>query len=191
MLSKEFFNENPVKENSVQRFAYSNLLYDGLEEKATEFSKNLIKRGEGEAELLKKETSPEVLIKMMRGNCDSLNHTLLHSKILEQEEALMPGIIEKLKTSGNDVFIEHTMKLIKKSTKNYCEEVVEIIDDIRSPYALSLACIIIGFMGNEAHIPLLLRKHSELKSLYPRENYEQGALLGLIELRERFKLFVK
>ncbi len=43
-------------------------------------------------------------------------------------------------------------------------------------------------MGNESDVPLLLRKHDELKSLYPSENYEQGALLGLIELRERFKL---
>ena len=124
----------------------------------------------------------------MRGNCDSINYTFLHSKILEQEEILMPMIIEKLKTSVNDVFIEHTIKLIKKAEKNYLEELVEIFNDIRSPYALSLACIIIGFMGNESHIPLLLQKHSELKSLYPGENYEQGALLGLIELRERFKL---
>jgi len=188
MLTKKFFDENPVKEISAQRFAYSFLLYDGLEEVATEFSKNYIKRGKDEAELLKKESSPEVLLKMMRGNCDTLNHTLLHSKILEQEEALMPRIIEKLKTSGNDVFIEHAMKLIKKAKKNYCEELIEIIDDIRSPYALSLACIIIGFMGNESDVPMLLRKHSELKSLYPGEDYEQGALLGLIELRERFKL---
>lgn len=113
----------------------------------------------------------------------------LGSKILEQEETLIPMIIEKLKMSGNDVFIEHTMKLIKKAKKNYCEELVAIIDDIRSPYALSLACIVIGFIGNGSHIPLLLRKHSELKSLYPWGNYEQGALLGLIELKERFKLF--
>lgn len=100
----------------------------------------------------------------------------------------MPIIIEKLKMSGNDVFIEHAIKLIKKTKKNYCEELVTIIDDIRSPYAVSLACIIIGFEGNESHIPLLLRKHSVLKSYYPGENYEQGALLGLIELRERFLL---
>lgn len=65
---------------------------------------------------------------------------------------------------------------------------IKIIDDILSPYALSLACILIGYMGNESDIPLLLRKHAQLKSLYPGEDYEQGALLGIIELRQRFNL---
>jgi hypothetical protein len=188
VLTKKFFDENPVKENSAQRFAYSTYLYDGLEEIVAEFSKDYIKRGESEAEMLKNESSPEVLLKMMRGKCDNLNHTLLHSKILEQEEVLMPMIIEKMKTSGNDVFIEHSMKLIKKAKNNYYGDLIKIIDDIRSPYALSLACIIIGFIGNESDVPLLLKKHAELKSLYPGEDYAQGALLGLIELRERFKL---
>ncbi|ABR47956.1 hypothetical protein Amet_1784 [Alkaliphilus metalliredigens QYMF] len=188
MLNKIFFDENPVKESSVQRFVYSYLLYDGLDEVANQLSKNYIKRGEEEAEMLKNESSSEVLLKMMRGKCDNSNHILLHSKILEQEDVLMPIIIEKLKTSGNNVFIEHTIKLIKKANNNYCGDLIRIIDDIRSPYALSLACIIIGFMGNESDVPLLLRKHAELKSLYPSKSYEQGALLGLIEIRERFNL---
>lgn len=124
----ECFDENPVKEFSAQRLTYS-LLYDDFEEIAPEVSKNYVKRGEDEAELLKKEMSAEALVKMMRGNCDPLNHPLLHSKILEQEETLIPMIIKKLKMSGNDVFIEHTV--IKKAKKNYCEELVAIIDDIR------------------------------------------------------------
>lgn len=62
MLTKKFFEENPVKEISAQRFAYSFLLYDGLEEVATEFSRNYIKRGEEEAEMIRNESSPEVLM---------------------------------------------------------------------------------------------------------------------------------
>lgn len=97
-------------------------------------------------------------------------------------------IIEKLKTSGNNVFIEHSIKLIKKAKTNYCEKLVEMIDEIRSPYALSLVCILIGFLGSESDIELLLRKHAELKSLYRDHDHEQGPLLGIIELRERFNL---
>jgi hypothetical protein len=31
-------------------------------------------------------------------------------------------------------------------------------------------------------------EHSQLKPNYANENFEQGALLGLIEIRERFKI---
>jgi len=188
MLTKKFFKDNPVKENTAQQLVYSILLYDGLEELAVEFSKTQIKRAEEEAEAIKNESSPEILLKLMRGKCDPLNYVLLHTKILEQEETLLPVIIEKLKKSGNDVFIEHSIKLIKKAKTNYCEKMIEIIDEIRSPYALSLVCILIGFLGSESDIELLLRKHAELKSLYADSHYEQGALLGIIELRERFNV---
>lgn len=39
MLTKRFFKDNPAKENTAQQFAYSILLYDGLEELAVELSK--------------------------------------------------------------------------------------------------------------------------------------------------------
>lgn len=37
LLTKQFFNENPVKELASQRFAYSFLLYNGIDEIASEF----------------------------------------------------------------------------------------------------------------------------------------------------------
>jgi hypothetical protein len=84
-----------------------------LEELAVKFSKTQIKRGEEEAEAIKNESSPEALLKRMRGKFDPLNYVLIHMKILEQEETLLPVIIEKLKTSGNDVFIEHSIAITK------------------------------------------------------------------------------
>lgn len=188
MLTKKFLNENPVKDMSAQRLFYSFLFYGELEEKVDSVSRMYIKRDDEEAKLLKQEMLPEDLLKMMRGKCDTLNYSLLHKKVLEQEEIIIPIVLEKIKTSGNDIFIEHTMKILKKSSKNYCDEIVKIIDDIRSPYALSLACVLVGFIGDESHVELLLKEHSKLKSLYPKENYEQGPLLGLIELKERFKI---
>ncbi|HYE83554.1 MAG TPA: hypothetical protein VEG39_15480 [Clostridia bacterium] len=60
------------------------------------------------------------------------------------------------------------------------------MDEIRNPYALSLVCIVIGFIGDETTIPIMHKKYLELKGIYPDENYEQGPLLALAELRARF-----
>ena len=88
LLTKQFFNENPVKELSSQRFAYSFLLYNGIEEIASEFSRTLINRPEAEVEKeqIEKENSPKVLLKMMRGKCDTINQSLLINKVLEHIE---------------------------------------------------------------------------------------------------------
>lgn len=188
ILTKKFFDDNPVKELTTQRILYSVMLYDGIEEFTSEFVRNTMDRGEREEEQIRNENSSEVLLKMMRGKCDTLNHSLLHSKILEHEDELLPKIITMLKTSLNDVFIEHSVKVIGKAQKNCFNDLMQIIDEIRSPYALSLVLVVIGYLGDESAIPKLLEKHSELKKLYSNETYEQGALLGLIELRERFKV---
>ncbi len=42
LLTKKFFEDNPYLENSVQRFIYSTLLYEGLEDLANEIT---IKQG--------------------------------------------------------------------------------------------------------------------------------------------------
>ena len=149
----------------------------------------LVNRQEAEVEKeqIEKENSPEVLLKMMRGKCDPVNQPLLINKVLEHEDLLIPQVIKMLKTSGNDTFIELAVKEIKKAKNNYCEDLLQILDDIRSPYALSLVCILIGYLGTEKDIPILLRIHMELKKTYSNETYDQGPLLALIEMRERFK----
>jgi hypothetical protein len=185
MLTEQFFIENPLKEVSAQRLIYSSMYYEGFEEKTSAYTRTLTNRAEAQRAQLEKEESPEVLFDMMRGKCDIINHMLLIQKILEHEEVLLPQIINSLKTSLNDVFVELAVKTIKKAKNNYCDQLLEILDDIRSPYAVSLVCIVIGFLGNEDAIPVLLKKHKELKA-YKNENYEQGPLLGLYQMDDRF-----
>jgi len=187
MLTKQFFEDNPVKEISAQRLVYSHILYKDIDEITSNVYRKFDNRADEEKEILLKEESLDVLLKMMRGKSDNLNQHLLHQKILENEDILIPQIIEMLKTSGNDVFIENAVKVIAKTRINYCDCLYKILDNIRSPYALSLVCIDIGFLGNEHAVPFLIKKHRELKHLYENENYDQGPLLALIELRERLR----
>ena len=44
----------------------------------------------------------------------------------------------------------------------------------------------LGFIANEDTIPILYNKYFELKRAYVDKNYEQGPLLALYKLSERF-----
>lgn len=123
---------------------------------------------------------------MLRGKCDPINYNILRDKVLEHEDELVPKIVEMLIRSGNEVFIEHAAKIIPKCKTNYSNSLLQILDQIRNPYATSIACIVLGFIGDEEVIPIIHHKYIELKRLYPRENYEQGPLLALSELNVRF-----
>jgi hypothetical protein len=122
----------------------------------------------------------------LRSKCDPLNYGILRDKVIEYEEPLVPRIIDMLVRSGNDVFIEHAARIIPKCKVNYSNELLDILSEIRNPYALSLVCIVIGFIGDEEAIPFMIHKYNELKNTYPHETYEQGPLLALTELDARF-----
>jgi hypothetical protein len=106
--------------------------------------------------------------------------------VLEYEDILVPKIIEMLKTSLNNVFIEQSARILPKCRKNYSKELLEILDVIRNPYALSYVCIVLGCIGDEDVIPIIYNKYFELNRDYKDENYAQGPLLALYELNARF-----
>lgn len=186
LLSKKFFKENPIKQITAQQLVFAKMDSPIIDQIALDISRRFIDRAEEEREKLLKEEDTDVLLKMMRGKCDVMNHSLLHEKVLEQEDILLPKVLEMLKSSGNDIFIENAVNVIVKAKKPYGDELFNILDNIRSPYALSLSCIALGFIGNEEVIPVLMEKFNNFKMLYPNESYEQGPLLGLIKLNERF-----
>lgn len=157
-----------------------------LVEMADEFVKRITNRAEKERLEIIKEEDPDKLIKLLRGTCDVLNYDIMHEKVLENEELLLPRIISMIKTTGNDVFIEHACKIIPKCKSNYSKEILKFIDEIRYPYTLSLICITLGFIGDEDVIPVMYDKYIELKKLYSNENYNQGPLLALYKLADRF-----
>ena len=107
-------------------------------------------------------------------------------RILTHEEIVLPKILEMFKTSLNSVFIENTVKILANTKKDYSEALLKMLDEIRSTYAMSLACITLGFIADEETIPVLMKKFLYFRKLYPEENYDQGPLHGLIKLYERF-----
>ncbi|KAF1084299.1 hypothetical protein SPSYN_02075 [Sporotomaculum syntrophicum] len=186
ILTKKFFKDNLVKDLTVQQFVYAQIETPELSQIASDLVRRFDNRADEERERLLRESDPDILLKMLRGKSDPINHHIVFQKVLEQEEVIIPRILGMLKTSLNVVFIENAVKILANTGKDYLEDLLKILDEIRSPYALSLTCITLGFIADEDAIPVLLKKYNELKNLYPGETYEQGPLYGLIKLNERF-----
>ena len=188
ILTKKFFLDNPVKEFSAAQFVYTQLLMPALLDIASDFARSYNKRAEQERERLQYENNPDILIKMLRGRCDKINMYLLHERVLANEMDVIPRVLEMFKTSINDALIENTVKILARTKNNYSKDILEMFHDIASPYALSLICITIGFIADEDVIPVLMDKFEYFKKHYPDNTYEQGPLLGLFQIDQRFKV---
>lgn len=193
LLTKKFFRDNQYMENSVQQFIYSMLLYEGIEEAASEvlmtkvgLSDERLKQINQEKELIQSEQNPEKIFQLLRKKIDGVNRVDLIKKALEFEEVLLPMVMEKLMRNYHDIFIENSIRLLARSKKDYSPVLKEQYADIRSPYVQSLVCLILGFRGHEDTIPWMLDRFYEMKKLYPGETYDQGPLLALHELNCRF-----
>ncbi len=186
IINKKFFKENQIKDYTAQQLVFAQIDSPELPEMADKLVRNFTNRAELERQEIVEEENPEKIIKYLRGKGDILNYRLLHEKILEKEDLYIPIIMNMIKTTGNDVFIENVVKLLAKSKNNYSKELLEMFSSIKYPYTLSLICVLLGFIGDEDVIPLMYDKYIEFKEYYPAENYNQGPLLALYELAFRY-----
>ena len=193
LLTHKFFRDNPLDEISTQRFVYSILTHNGIEELANEFISEHVDLGaerheriRNEKERIKSEQNPDELLNFLRKNFELNNRVYLVNRVLEYEEELMPKVTEKLIRSDNDHFIDNAIRLLARSEKNYSLLLFKKYNEIRRPYVQSMVCLILGFKGDEEIIPWMMNQYKEMKRLYPDETYNQGPLLALHELRHRF-----
>ena len=61
----------------------------------------------------------------------------------------------------------------------------EMYEEIRNPYAQSMACVVFGVQRIERADSLLLNEFKRMKKEYPQESLFQGPLLGLHILYEK------
>ena len=193
LLPPRFLRENECLESSVQRFVYSMLLYDGLEQIASDMTVEHADLGNERREQIAREKEmilasddPEKIFELLRKNLDNINNTALIGKALDYESEILPMVAEKLIRNSHDTFIENAIRLLAKSNEDYSAPLKEKFDEIRSPYVQSLVCLILGFRAGEDIIPWMMDRYIKLKKLYPEETYDQGPLLALYELNARF-----
>ena len=124
--------------------------------------------------------SPDQIIRFMRRHTDPINQHILVDKALEYEDEIVPEIVNRLKTSMNDGFIETAIRILAKCNYNAADEVIQYYNDMRSPYAQSMALVLLGFIADEKYTPWFIEQYNDLKRLYPNENYSEGAYYGLV-----------
>lgn len=190
-LSRGFFKSNPPKKISAAQIEYTFLSQPDILEKMSSVSEKMGIDMDGlyrQQDEIQRETDPEMLLTWMRRDIFGANKIILRRRALEFEEAIMPLVKRRLLTSFVDSFIENAVRLFVHSEQNTTEWIIEHFNDIRNPYAQSMLCLVLGFRADEAHIPWLLDVHRAMKNDYPGESFDQGPLLALYELNERFQL---
>lgn len=186
ILTERFFNENLDKGVNPQYLFYMQIENPELINISESIVRGLLKHTEVEAKRIQQENNIDELLRMLQGDCNVVNYEILHKKVLVFEDEIIPKIIKILINTDNDAFIEHASSIFTKCKRNYTNELIDILDDIKNLYAVSLICITLGFIGDEKIIPILYKKYLDLKDIAKNETYEQGALLGLKKLKERF-----
>lgn len=91
----------------------------------------------------------------------------------------MPLILKRMLTSGHDVFIENAATIFAIATTKYVDQLYDVFNEIRNPYAKSLACLAFGIKKKMEYTPLLLEQYKLIKQERPDRDYEQGPLLAL------------
>lgn len=188
LLTNKFFRENPIDEISAQNFVYISLEVEEFNELAEAVARKMTDRAEEQIKEIQEENDPDKLFKLLRGGCDTLCQEVLRERVLEFEDILVPRILTAYERTLNEVFAENACRILAKCKENPSKDILEIYENIRSPYALSLISITLGFIGDEKCIPVLYEQFQEFKKSHKNENYEQGPLIGLLKLRDKFKI---
>jgi len=194
-LLEEFFKTNKLSGNtpSAQALVHFYIKLDDspeaadrinsmLSEMTYQFKPERKSESSPEKSEIESATSYEQVIRIMRRGADPMNHDVLISKAMDFEDEIVPDMVARLKTSMNDSFIEIATRALVKSNSNVTDDIVGYYDDMRSPYAQSVALILLGFKADETLIPWLIEKYDELKKRYPNKSYCEGAYIALQEI---------
>ena len=140
-----------------------------------------------EGRVIEAENDIHKLYNMLRKPISVVNVYKLIEKLMCAEDKVIPRLLEDIKKSGNDSFVEAAVRILAKCSNNYSKELAEILAYIKYPYTQALMCYTLGKIGGEEHIETVYNFFTVLKNNYVNENYFEGPLLGLYELSRRYE----
>lgn len=186
-LPKYFFEDNPLMELSaalLTHFRIITLMMQEFNEQideivVPEMDKPRYEQYIAEKEEIRNLDKAEDILSYMRKIKDPSNICLLLQKALAYQDDLIPLVLERLRKSGHDVFIENAAILIANADEKYTEQLYEIFPDIRNAYARSELCIVFGVKKKKEYTQLLMEQFKKIKEERLDADYEQGPLLAL------------
>ncbi len=191
-IPKGFWREHKDDELEYADVAMMNIVAytveDLQEQMETEtrktFSAERIAKMEKERERIAAIDTPDDMIKFMRTKYERVNQYVFCRKALEMQEQVMPLVLRRYKTSCQSRFLEMSAILFSYCEPEYLLQLLKMYNDIRSPYAQSLACIVCGMRGVESFAPMLCIEYFRFMEEYPDEYYHEGPLIALQTLHE-------
>lgn len=187
-LNEEFFKNNIPSQLSAFRILDITVSVDGMDEhiyrELPEEKKLEIK---AENKIAEDEEDIDKLYNMLRKGLSPSTVAIITAKLMKHKEQIIPRMLENLKRSANDSFVESAARILIKAENNYSKEVEGILPDIKYPYTQAAFCYVLGKVGKEEHIETLYNYFKRFKRDYMKEAYFEGPLVGLYELKRRYE----
>jgi hypothetical protein len=187
-LNEEFFKSNVPNQLSAFRILDVTVSVNGMDEQIyREMPEEKKKQKEEESKLVETEENIDKLYNMLRKDLIPSTVSIIVKKLMEHKEQIIPRMLEDLKKSGNDYFVEAVARILIKSEDNYSKEIAAILPLIKYPYTQATTCYILGKIGKEEHIETLYNYFHGFKKNYKDEAYYEGPLVGIYELKRRYE----
>ena len=193
ILPKNFFRDNPFQSFSAAQIAHFKMSVS-FEAEIDKIMEETVSRGiaaERRASIAEEKdkiegfSTAEEVVAFMRTSFDGVNQTQLCRKALTMQETVIPLMLQRYRTTLQDVFVDTSVMILARAEKCYVERLMEMYDQIRNPYAKSMARLVIGMRKTEGAAPLLLKEYERMKREYPEESLCQGPLLGLYAMYDK------
>ena len=193
IVPKNFFRDNPFQSFSAAQIAHFKMSVS-FEAEIDKIMEETVSRGiaaERRASIAEEKykiegfSTAEEVVAFMRTSFDGVNQTQLCRKALTMQETVIPLMLQRYRTTLQDVFVDTSVMILARAEKCYVERLMEMYDQIRNPYAKSMACLVIGMRKTEGAAPLLLKEYERMKREYPEESLCQGPLLGLYAMYDK------
>ena len=192
-ITSKFFKKNPLQNMSAAMIAhYAIRLYQNKEEHliADEEGKRIddARRKAIELEHIRIEQmeEPEELVECARKGCDPFNHNFLCDKIIARSEETMPYLLKRYRTCALDGFIDMACCILASTDPKYAQQLLEMYNQIRCPYAKACACLVFGMQGMKETVSMLLKEYDRFLDEYPKESFEQHPLMALYILHGKY-----
>ncbi len=184
-IPDSFFKDNPIQPSGSAMLAYYMYTNEGLLERLKEEKEQRIHSGKDQEELEKTVVAldeTKEILRFMRKSMDGCNKLLLRDVVLAHEADVTDLIKKRIMTSRLDDFIDNTLDFFLRCEADPVPWLKENIPEMKSPYARSVMCVVLGFRGGEDELPFLFEQFDKLKNEPDEEAFEQGPLLSIFKI---------
>lgn len=191
-LPKDFFENNLIRPYSTPQFFLVTQIIEEHEElnsklnkMIAQFNEELTAKDEAQLRLIEETNDPTALVDLMRKYLRLPNMSTYIGKVMTYQSECLPLLLKRYLTSGQDVFIEASARVLTVADESYVRQLQEMYGRIRNPYAKAFACFVFGQRGMKDLLAFLVGEYENFKRNFIGESFEQFPLAAIYLLNGR------